>query len=185
MDLLDAHRQTLEAWRERTNLVGPGSIEPHYEDSERALAAVSPTGRWADLGTGAGFPGVVLAALYPEVAVDLVESRTLRCEFLEEVLSKADDDRPARLAVVKTRIERLPAALYDGVTARALAKPPVVCRLASKVLKDGGLLVLFLAEHTPIPEHRDFELVDARHYDTSTHRRLAAVLRRRPRAASR
>src|SRR5688572_1968559 len=54
-DLLEVHRRALEQWRGSMNLVGPGDLEEHYADSEAALAGLRPVGRWADLGTGAGF----------------------------------------------------------------------------------------------------------------------------------
>lgn len=80
--LAETHRRVLEQWRGAMNLVGPGPIAPHFADSEAALAGLDPVGRWVDLGSGAGFPGLVLAAMYPSVAVDLVDSRKKRCVFL-------------------------------------------------------------------------------------------------------
>ena len=87
MRLGEAHRQALEQFRSTMNLVGPGPIEVHFTDCERALEGLEPRGEWADLGSGAGFPGLVLAELHPELSLILVESRRKRCWFLEHVLT--------------------------------------------------------------------------------------------------
>lgn len=178
MDLLGVHRSELERWRHITNLVGPGPLEPHYEDAQQALAGLSLEGHWADLGSGAGFPGIVLAALAPEATVDLVDSRRKRCSFLLSVVARMPA-RAAPLRVLHTRIEALPDHSYDGLTARALARPPIVARYAARLLRPGGQLLLFLAQHSEPPEHPALECTALRPYRTSTHQRKLAVLRRR------
>ena len=100
-DLLTIHRNTLERYRQRMNLVGPGPVDLHYADCAEAVRGLDPQGQWADLGTGAGFPGVVLAAQYPELHLDLVDSRRKRCAFLEQVLAQAA--APPRVRVVCAR----------------------------------------------------------------------------------
>lgn len=153
-DLLTAHHDLLERRRGVMNLVGPGPIAPHYEDAERGLAGLSLRGRWADLGTGAGFPGIVIAARFPDVALDLVDSRQKRCTFLEAALADAREDvraRPAPLRVVNARVEDLPAGAYDGVAARAFAPPDEVARHADRLLRPDGQLLLFLQADQPGP----------------------------------
>ena len=85
-DLLSTHRRLLERWRKSMNLVGPGDVQVHFDDCQLALATLTPEGHWVDLGSGAGFPGIPLAATWPELRVDLVDSRKKRCWFLEQVL---------------------------------------------------------------------------------------------------
>lgn len=164
-DLLTAHRTLLERRRHTMNLVGPGPIAPHYADSAAALGWLTPSGRWADLGAGAGFPGIPFAARFPEVAVDLVEIRQKRCTFLEAVLLEASaalKTRPAPVRVLCTRIEDLPDHSYDGIVARALAPPAEVLEHARRLLVPGGTVVLFLQDtdapgapdFTPAGEHR-------------------------------
>jgi 16S rRNA (guanine527-N7)-methyltransferase len=130
------------------NLVGPGDLERHYVDADTALAVLDgapPAGRWADLGTGAGFPGIVFAARYPELALDLVDSRQKRCAFLEHVLREAQID-PERVRVRCERIEALQPGAYDGVMARALAAPSVVLAHAARVLRSGGRALLLTGD---------------------------------------
>lgn len=143
MTLLDVHRRLLEGRRHSMDLVGPGALDLHYADAKRSLAHLDPTGRWADLGSGAGFPGIVLAALWPEVAVDLVESRQKRATFLESVLLEAPE-RPAPIRVLNVRAETLPAASYDGVVARAFLPPAEYLVHAARLLVPGGRAVVFL-----------------------------------------
>jgi len=178
--LLETHRRLLASAREETNLVGPGPLEPHYEDSRLALAELSPTGRWADLGSGAGFPGIVFATMFPAVAIDLVENRRKRIQFLESVVEEIATDAPrgAPLRVLGHSLARLPDHSYDGVLARALAKPPVVIEHARRLLRPGGRLVLFLQAEAEIPQAEDFTLERETPYEVGDKRRKSACLRR-------
>ena len=144
MTLEDKHRELLERWRTKTNLVGPGPIGVHFDDCKAALANLKPVGRWADLGSGAGFPGLVLAHLHPDLAVDIVDSRHRRCAFLEEVVAHGPP-RQGAVRVLCSRIEALHAATYDGVTARAVAPPAEALELAARLLAPGGRAVLLVA----------------------------------------
>jgi 16S rRNA (guanine527-N7)-methyltransferase len=98
----------------------------------------------ADLGAGAGFPGLVLAAKLPDVRVDLVESVSRKCEFIERAIAAMG---LANAAVRCARAEELGAEggegreAYDVVTARAVAPLAVLAELASPLLRGGGALV--------------------------------------------
>src|SRR5688500_5461480 len=137
------------------NLVGPGDVGDHYEDAERALAGLEPYGHWADLGTGAGFPGIVFAARFPHVRLDLVDSRRKRCSFVEQVLAEAHV--PAdRVRVLCTRFEELEPAAYDGILSRAFAPPVEVLDHADRLLGETGMLVLFLQGDADAPDDPRF-----------------------------
>lgn len=176
-DLLDEHRTRLAKWRRAMNLVGPGPLEAHYADSERALDALHepPTGHWVDLGSGAGFPGIVLAARWPEVRVDLVDSRRKRCVFLMEVLGAAGVER---VVVRCTRVEALPSQIYDGVVSRAFARPKVVLEHAMRLLVPGGRVLLMLGGDVPVPAREGFRLVRVERYAIDGSERAVAVLQR-------
>jgi 16S rRNA G527 N7-methylase RsmG len=164
------------------NLVGPGPLDPHYVDCESAVGWLEhPVGAWADLGSGAGFPGIVFAALHSSAAVDLVDSRQKRCTFLEAVLAEAGQaasGRPAPLRVLCTRIEDLPDQSYDGVLARALAPPPEVLEHARRLLKRGGTALLFLQGDAELPHMSGFETVHVQPYLVEGRRRKSVGLRR-------
>jgi 16S rRNA (guanine527-N7)-methyltransferase len=177
-DLLATHRRLLEQWRGAMNLVGPGDVGEHYEDADRALAGLEPVGHWADLGSGAGFPGIVLAARFPHLQVDLVDSRRKRCTFLEQVLGEARVSSE-RVRVVCRRVEELDAAAYDGVTARAFAPPAEVLEHADRLLVPGGLVVLFLQADAATPDDARFEEVRAERYAVAGRGRRSVTLRRK------
>ncbi|HTC72160.1 MAG TPA: 16S rRNA (guanine(527)-N(7))-methyltransferase RsmG [Solirubrobacteraceae bacterium] len=116
--------------------------QAHVADSLAALEldALSGAGRIADLGSGAGFPGLALAVALPEAEVSLIESQRRKCEFLERLCAAAGVEN-AR--VVCTRAEEWGAGLgtNDAVLARALAPQAVVLEYAAPLLRVGGTLV--------------------------------------------
>lgn len=118
------------------------AVDTHIADSLSGLDvdAVRAATRIADLGAGAGFPGLALAAALPEAHVALVESVGRKCAFMEHALT-ASGIRNA--AVVCTRAEewREGQAVHDLVTARALAPLSVICEYAAPLLVVGGALV--------------------------------------------
>ncbi len=137
------HRALLERWRRAMDLVGPGPLGPHFEDARGAVLPLRPAGRWADLGSGAGFPGIALAAAFPGLRVDLVESRRKRATFLERVVAEAGLERAA---VLRGRVEALAPATYDGVVARAFRPPPIYLALAAPLLAEGGVAVVLTGD---------------------------------------
>jgi 16S rRNA (guanine527-N7)-methyltransferase len=180
--LLEAHRTLLEARRHAMNLVGPGPLAPHYDDAREAFVGLQPTGRWADLGSGAGFPGIPFAALFPEVALDLVESREKRATFVEAVLlaaAEAVGARSAPLRVIRGRVESLPSASYDGVMSRAFAPPPEALDHAARLLVPGGTALLLL-QSDPVPEDPRFQRVRERTYRIEGRERRVVELRKLP-----
>ena len=160
-NLLEIHRQALERWRQSMNLVGPGPLETHYQDCEQALTGLQPEGRWADLGSGAGFPGMILAHLFPHVELHLVDSRRKRCVFLEHVLAEARI--PAdRVRILCERVEALQGP-YDGLVSRAFAPPMEVLEHGVRLLREGGQVVLFLSDEPP-PSHPRFSWLKEHRY---------------------
>lgn len=140
----------LDAWRERINLIGPGEgrhlWRRHVLDSLQLLDLIGPDDRKiADLGSGAGFPGLLIAcalAERPGASVTLVEKSVRKSQFLEAAI--ADVGLPAQ--VMNTRIEDPPASLnkdrFDLITARALAPLPKLIGYAYRWLKPSGKALL-------------------------------------------
>lgn len=125
---LETYAALLQQWQTIKNLVAPGTLDVlwqrHIADSLQLVALAPDAKAWLDLGSGAGFPGMVVAialADVPGVKVHLVESNARKCAFLGEVARKTrapveiHGDR-IELLVEKRRIESV-----DVVTARALA----------------------------------------------------------------
>ena len=123
-------------------------------DSLSGVELVGSPGRLADVGTGAGFPGLVLAAALGETQVDLIESVGRKCDFVERAIEAAGLDN-ARAGL--RRAENWAAAPTPSVAARPTTwSPPArsgVCstlaELASPLLREGGALVAWKGRRDP------------------------------------
>ena len=109
------------------------AMQPHVAD----IAATG--GALADLGTGAGLPGIPLAIARPGLRVALVESNGKKARFMREAVRRLG---LADVRVAESRIEALdePGA-FDAITARALATLPLIVELGGHLLKPGGRLL--------------------------------------------
>jgi 16S rRNA (guanine527-N7)-methyltransferase len=125
----------------------------HLADSLVALELepVRAARRLADVGSGAGFPGMPLAVALPHAEVDLIESQRRRCEFLTRMRAAA---QVANARVVCTRVEEWREARerYEVVLARALGPQPVVLEYAAPLLAPGGALVDWRGRRSPEQE---------------------------------
>jgi 16S rRNA (guanine527-N7)-methyltransferase len=142
-----AYLAVLDDWRERINLIGPGEgrhlWRRHVLDSLQLLKEIFPTElRVADLGSGAGFPGLVLACALAEReggCVTLVEKSIRKSQFLEAAIAAVG--LPAE--VLNQRLEDpAPKDRFDLVTARALAPLPKLLGYAHGWLKPSGKALL-------------------------------------------
>jgi 16S rRNA (guanine527-N7)-methyltransferase len=138
---LQRFRDLLGEWNEKMNLVGPSAMAEfwgrHAYDSAQLLEFEPEALTWADLGAGAGFPGIVLAILLKGrdgAQVHLVESMAKRCRFLSEVVSSLQ--LPA--TVHNERAENL-SLKVDIVTARACAPLTRLVEFARSYLKEGAV----------------------------------------------
>lgn len=126
------------------------AIDDHLADSLVGLEIepVRTANAIADLGSGAGVPGLPLAIALPGASVALVDSLAKRCAFLEKAagVSNATNAR-----VVNTRAETWPEGLaaFEVITARALAPLPVVVEYAAPLLTVGGTLVAWRGRRNP------------------------------------
>jgi 16S rRNA (guanine527-N7)-methyltransferase len=132
LERLEAFVALLREENERQNLVSRASLEwvwtRHILDSAQLLR-FAPAGSWIDLGTGAGFPGLIAAALRDEETC-LVEARKLRVEFLQraaEVLRIS-----ARTEILCAKVEAVPARRFDVISARAFAPMDKLLTLGEK-----------------------------------------------------
>lgn len=151
---LYAHYQELARWNRRLGLIGPGTtdevVERHYVESMRALPLIPPGGgSLLDLGSGAGFPGFVLAACRPDLQLTLVEARERKWAFLEAACRRAA--LPTQCLNVRVRLP-LPVGLPERihvVTSRALRlERPLLSAIAARLTAD-GVILLWTAERRP------------------------------------
>jgi len=170
---LEAFVGLLERWQATHNLVGPGTLEDiwerHIADSAQLVELFPKARRWLDLGSGAGFPGLVVAILLRNVAgasVALVESNAKKCAFLREAVRVTG----APADVVCDRIESVAKRWtqpVDIVTARALAPLSVLCAFVEPLLARGAVAVFhkgraFDAEMCEARQTWDIDLVEHR-----------------------
>ncbi len=185
---LERYLALLVQWQARINLVGKSTLaDPwrrHMLDSAQ-LAPLIPDGArvLADLGSGAGFPGLVLAALRPALDVHLIELDARKCAFLRE----AARTMGVSVTIHAARIEAMTPFRADVVTARALAPLDRLLALAAPFLAPGGVC-LFLkgrgatAELTDSTKHWTMraERIPSRSDDAGTVLRLKDIARDPP-----
>ena len=118
----------------------------HFYDSLTITKAIELTNqKVCDIGTGAGFPGIVLKIAYPNLKITLVESLTKRCAFLNEVIKKLGLED---IKVVNQRAEEFSQnniEYFDSITSRAVAKLNILLELSIKSLKIGGYYIALKA----------------------------------------
>ncbi|MBA3812932.1 MAG: 16S rRNA (guanine(527)-N(7))-methyltransferase RsmG [Alphaproteobacteria bacterium] len=143
---LESYQNILEVWQKKLNLVSSSSLQEawdrHFRDSYQLLSYL-PQNQISliDLGSGAGFPGLVLAILRPEnLSVTLVESDFKKCVFLENV----SRETMSSVTILQSRIESLPNSVQaDVITARALATLSHLLDYAFPLMKEKSIC-LFL-----------------------------------------
>lgn len=124
----------------------------HVADSLSGLAfdELATARAICDVGAGAGFPGLALAAMLPDARVDLVESIARKCEYMERAAAAGGIPN---VRVINARAEDLGAGegreAYDAVTARAVGRLSTLAELASPLLTEGGVLVAWKGRRDP------------------------------------
>jgi len=141
---LDAFVDFLREENEQQNLVSKATLDAvwqrHMLDSAQLLRwAPSPDAAWLDLGTGAGFPGLVVAAVH-QGPVTLVEERKLRVDFLRRAAHLLGIER--RVTIAAGKAERIEGAKFDVISARAFAPLPRLFDLATRFSTQKTLFVL-------------------------------------------
>lgn len=135
-------RAMLAEQGEVRGVIGPRERERlwsrHLVNSAAAARFLPGSGRVVDVGSGAGFPGVVLASMRPDLQFDLVDSMQRRCAWLTDVVSRVGLDN-AR--VVHARAEEMGSGPYAAVTARAVARLEKLVALVRGLMGPGSRLV--------------------------------------------
>jgi 16S rRNA (guanine527-N7)-methyltransferase len=156
IEALFAHYQELQRWAPIISLVGPGAgpeiLSRHYGEALHALAWLDPQAKTlVDVGSGAGFPGFVLAAVRPDLEVTLVEPRERRWSFLCQAARRAS----LKLRCLNVRVTSpLPAGLperIDIVTVRALRPEAILPPLAERLAPEAQVLLWIGEDDPPLP----------------------------------
>jgi 16S rRNA (guanine527-N7)-methyltransferase len=141
---LDRYVDLLREWQAKTNLVAPSTLPTlwtrHISDSLQLLT-IAPSARiWVDLGSGGGFPGIVLAcalAETPGALVHLVERNAKKAAFLREALRVTNSPGQVHLADIGDSVDRITGPV-DCVTARAVAPLHQLIGFAEPLVRRGA-----------------------------------------------
>ncbi|NCB32426.1 MAG: 16S rRNA (guanine(527)-N(7))-methyltransferase RsmG [Erysipelotrichia bacterium] len=132
----------LKEWNDKINLTAITEesevLEKHFYDCLLALRLVNPGADAADVGTGAGFPGLVFKIACPEIRMTLIEPTEKKCVFLREVISQLN---LKEVTVINERAEdyvQKHRESFDLVTARAVAALPVLAELCMPLVRMNG-----------------------------------------------
>jgi 16S rRNA (guanine527-N7)-methyltransferase len=141
---LDRYVELLLEWQAKTNLVASSTLPTlwtrHISDSLQLLSIVPTAKRWADLGSGGGFPGVVLActlAETPGAVVHMVERNAKKAAFLREALRVTNSPGKIHLADIGDSVDRMTGPV-DCVTARAVAPLHQLIGFVEPLVKQGA-----------------------------------------------
>ncbi|MCC8980474.1 16S rRNA (guanine(527)-N(7))-methyltransferase RsmG [Bradyrhizobium acaciae] len=141
---LDRYIDLLLEWQAKTNLVAPSTLPNlwtrHVSDSLQLLSLAPTAKSWVDLGSGGGFPGVVLACVLtetPDARVHLVERIAKKAAFLREAIRVTASPGTVHLADIGDTVDRI-AGPIDCVTARALAPLHQLIGFAEPWVKKGA-----------------------------------------------
>lgn len=145
---LDRLVDLLLQWQGTTNLIAPSTVPKlwtrHIADSLQLLALAPQARSWVDLGSGGGFPGLVLACALaddPDAKVHLVESQGKKCAFLREAARTIALPAIVRCERIENFVQNF-AEAADVVTARALAPLSKLCGYVEPLLKRGAQALL-------------------------------------------
>lgn len=124
--------------------IGEASLAGAVAHADQFVTALPIAARsLADLGSGGGLPGLVIAVRRPDLAITLVERRASRADLLLRAIRALD--LTERVTVLADDVRVLGArsrASFDAVTARSFAAPPITARWAGELLRSGGVLVV-------------------------------------------
>jgi len=134
----------LVKWNQKINLTSEKSSQDillrHIFDSLQYAPFISTQDEIVDIGSGAGFPGIPLKIIYPELVATLIESQRKRCSFLETVISQLG---LTAIKVIHDRAEKTsPERLVKAVILRGVSDIKSCLELATPFLGEGGKVVL-------------------------------------------
>lgn len=162
LSALKRYEQELLDWNTRFNLTAIRNVEEvhikHFMDSLTCLLAMRDLGseRVIDIGTGAGFPGLVLKIACPGIQLTLVESVGKKADFCRHVVEVLGLDNVQVLTERAEVVGTLPAhrEKYDWAVARAVASMPVLAEYLLPLVRVGGNMLAMKGESGPAEAHR-------------------------------
>jgi 16S rRNA (guanine527-N7)-methyltransferase len=165
---VEQYKVLLEKWNKVHNLTGAKTlqqIDQFILDAVIPITFLPSVTKAMDIGTGAGFPGMILAIALPQTHFTLVEPLSKRASFLQFV--KADLGL-SNVDVKALRVEQLPSEPYDLITSRAVTDTEMLLKLSEPFCSEGSLLLFYKGEkvYDEIDTTLDYKIIEAenRHY---------------------
>lgn len=151
LEKLDLFYKLLIEWNEMINLTTIVEEEAvylkHFYDSLTLYKDIDlkKTIKLCDVGSGAGFPGIVLKIFFPNIDMTLIDSLNKRVIYLNDIINKLG---LSNIIAIHSRMEdfsKLNEEKFDYITARAVSQLPILCEISVRALKVGGSLVFMKA----------------------------------------
>jgi 16S rRNA (guanine527-N7)-methyltransferase len=168
MTKAEQYKTLLEKWNKIHNLTGAKTsdqVDRFILDAVLPVQFLPPVQHAMDIGTGAGFPGMILAFALPQTQFTLVEPLSKRASFLQFV--KADLGLE-NVEVKALRAEQLEAKPYDLITSRAVTDTEMLLKLSAPFCAQGSLLLFYKGEkvYDEVDKRLDYQVIEAenRHY---------------------
>lgn len=165
---IQQYKTLLEKWNKIHNLTGAKTsqqIDEFIVDAIIPITFLPSVKKAMDIGTGAGFPGMILAIAMPQIHFTLVEPLSKRASFLQFVKADLGLDN---VDVKALRAEQLKSEPYDLVTSRAVTDTQMLLKLSEPFCREGSLLLFYKGEkvYDEVDETLDYTIIEAenRHY---------------------
>jgi len=162
LDAFDLYTKELKQWNRTHNLTGYKSdeiIERYIVDSLYPLSFLPPLKSALDIGTGAGFPGLILAIAMPQTEWTLVEPLHKRASFLQFIKARLSLEN---VTVCNDRVENLDEMPYELITSRAVSKTETLLSYSAPFRDSGTILLFYKGEkiEDELPDELDCKIIE-------------------------
>jgi 16S rRNA (guanine527-N7)-methyltransferase len=143
---IQKYKEHLHKWNKIHNLTGAknsDTLDEFIYDSLYPVSFLPKVNSLMDIGTGAGFPGMILALALPQTAVTLVEPLTKRASFLQFIKA---DLHLENVTVVKKRVEEMEPQIFDLITSRAVTDTQMLLKLSENFRNKHSKLLFYKGE---------------------------------------
>jgi 16S rRNA (guanine527-N7)-methyltransferase len=166
------YKEHLLKWNKIHNLTGAKNeqtLDEFIYDAVFAVSFLPKVGTLMDIGTGAGFPGMILAFALPQTEVTLVEPLSKRASFLQFIKADLKLDN---VTVVKKRVEEMPSQIFDIITSRAVSDTKMLLKLSKNFRDEDSKLLFYKGEkvfdelHESLDKNMRHKIIETnnRHY---------------------
>jgi len=165
---IQKYKEQLSKWNKIHNLTGartPQMVDEFIFDSVYPVKFLPSVKNLLDIGTGAGFPGMILALALPDTQVTLAEPLVKRASFLQFIKADLELDN---VKVVKKRVEEMPSEIFELVTSRAVTDTQMLLELSENFRDKDSKILFYKGEnvYNEVDESMNYKIIKKphRHY---------------------